>query len=405
MRYRSNLLLSRCLAFIALFVTCAAGAAEKGSLTIWTGDESAAAGIRKVAESYTRRTGVKVTVSVPDPSGGSAVGAFQSAMEKNETRRAPDIFVWPHDNIGDWARKGWLAPLAPSDKLKEDVFQIAWDAVTSNGKQWAYPISVEVLTMVYNKSLVSEPPKTYEEIPALQQKLKAKGVTGIAWELRSAYYSWPLLAAGGAHIFQRDLMGNYIPKQTGVNLPSVVKGAEFLVRMVKSDVLSATTLTKDTEEAMKNGKLAILITGPWAWGELSKAGINYGIAPLPTFEGRPARPFVGVVGAMITASSPNKREAADFLESAVVTPDGLREINKLRPLGIPASKELFWSFYSDPNIRKAMESVFAGYVMPNNPEMRLYWKYFDKALADVIAGSAKPKDAFDAAAKAMAAGQ
>ena len=210
-----------------LLIAGQAFSADKGVLTVWTGDERAAAGFRKVAESYTRRTGIKVVVSVPNR---RVVDAFQDAMDKR-LQSGPDIFVWPHDHIGEWARKGWLMPVEGSGKLRADVFQVAWDAVTSNGKQWAYPISMEVLTMVYNKDLISEPPKTYEELPALQQKLKAKGIRAMGWELKSAYYSWPLLAAGGANIFQRDLMGNYLPKQTGVNQPSVVKGAEFLQRI------------------------------------------------------------------------------------------------------------------------------------------------------------------------------
>lgn len=373
-------------------------AADKPSLTIWTGDERAAAGFRKVAEAYTRQTGVKVVVTVPE----RPVDAFEEAAGGS---KGPDIFVWPHDRIGEWARKGWLTPVTVTPKLKAGVFQVAWDAVTSNGKQWAYPIAVEALTLVYNKALVTEPLKAYEDIPALQQKLKAKGVNAVAWELHSPYFSWPLLAAGGANVFQRDLMGNYLPKQTGVNHPGAIKGAEFLLKLSKAEVLSSGISTGDAEEAMKSGKLAMLVTGPWAWEGLTKAGIKYGLAPLPTFNGKPARPFIGVLGAMISARSPNRQVAADFLEKAVVTPQGLQDFNKLRPLGIPASKEIFWSMYSDPQIRKAMESVFAGSPMPNNPEMQFFWKNLDKALSDILAESVKPKEALDAAAKAIAAGQ
>jgi len=381
---------------------CALGsawAADKPGLVIWTGDESFAAGFRKVAEEYTRRTGIPVTVSMPAQ---RVTDAFQEAASKG--LKGPDIFIWPHDHIGEWARKGWILPVNPSPRLKDDVYQIVWDALTSNGKQWAYPIAVEVLTMVYNKNLVAEPPKNYEDLPALHQKLKGKGVTTMSWDVRSSYYSWPLLAAGGANVFSRDMNGNYLPKQVGVNQPTVLKGLEFTMSLVKDGIIPGSMQTKEAEEAMKNGKLGILVTGPWLWGDLKKANINYGIAPLPNFGGRAARPFVGVVGAMVSAKSTNQKAAFDFLENAI-TPQGLQIINKYRPLGIPASKELFWGFYEDEHIRKAMEGVFTGGVMPNNPEMQYYWKYFDKALADSFSGAAKPKDALDAAAKAMAAGQ
>ncbi|WP_246479820.1 maltose/maltodextrin ABC transporter substrate-binding protein MalE [Niveibacterium microcysteis] len=384
---------------LGVLVACSAPAMawEKGKLLIWVGDDRAAKGMRKIAASYTQKTGIKVVVEVPE----NPTGAFEAAMASGN---GPDVFMWPHDRIGEWSAHGWLASLAVTQTLKGNIVQVAWDGVTSKGKVWAYPVAVEALSLVYNKTLVATPPKSFEEIPALNAGLKAKGVAAIGWEVNNPYFSWPLLASNGGYVFRRDLLGNYEPKNTGVNHPGAVQGADVLQKLVKTGVLNASQQTGDVEAAMKGGKLAMMLTGPWAWEGLSKAGVKFGIAPIPSLNGQPASPFVGVLGAMITAKSPNREAAVQLLEQHLLPAEGLLAFNKERPLGIPASKEIFWDFYADPQIRQAMESVFSGKPMPNNPEMQYFWKNLGGALQDITINGRKPKDALDAAAKNIANG-
>lgn len=370
---------------------------EKGKLTVWVGDERAARGMRQIAATYTQKTGVKVIVQVPP----KPTEDFERAMAAGN---GPDIFLWAHDTIGDWSARGWLAPVTLPAAIKKNLVEVAIDGVTSKGKTWAYPVAVEALSLVYNKALIAHPPKTFEEIPALNASLKAKGVHAIGWEVSNPYSSWPLLAAGGAYVFQRDLLGNYDTKKVGVNHPGAVKGAETLAGFVRSGVLSATQTTAESEAALRSGKLAMALSGPWVWESLSKAGIRYGIAPIPSLGGQPARPFVGVIALMLAAKSPNHAEAAQMIEQYMMPAEGLRAFNKIRPLGIPASKEIFWDFYSDPQIRQAMESVFTGKPMPNNKEMSAFWKVMHDALAQIATGSRKPKEALDDAAKRIASG-
>lgn len=63
------------------------------------------------------------------------------------------------------------------------------DAVRYNGKLIAYPIAVEALSLIYNKDLVPNPPKTWEEIPALDKELKAKGKSAIMFNLQEPYFT------------------------------------------------------------------------------------------------------------------------------------------------------------------------------------------------------------------------
>lgn len=371
---------------------------EKGKLLIWINNDKGFKGLQKVGDEFTKKTGIKVKVETPD----DATEAFSKAMARGN---GPDIWIWPHDRIGDWANKGYLTAIQPKANLKTGVVQIAWDAVTANGKQWAYPIAVEAISLLYNKELVPVPPKTFEELPELQKKLNAKGIRAIGWETQSPYFTWPMLAANGGYPFQRDLMGNYLGKETGINNAGAVKGAEVLLKLIKADVVNPTLSYGDAEEAMQTGKQAMWITGPWAWEGLTKANVKFGIAPLPTVAGQPARPFVGVLSAMLPKGSPNREAAVNFIENALLSTQGLKTVNADRPIGVPAIKSIFWEFYSDKQIRSAMEGIFAGKPMPNNPEMQYFWKNLSTALRDITTSAVKPKEALDTAAKNIVSGQ
>lgn len=57
---------------------------------------------------------------------------------------------------------------------------------------------------------------------------------------------------------------------------------------------------------------------------------------------------------------------------------------------IRREENLFWEFYTDAKIRSAMEGIFIGKPMPNNPEMQLFWLALDKALKDMTSGKQAP---------------
>lgn len=102
--------------------------------------------------------------------------------------------------------------------------------------------------------------------------------------------------------------------------------------------MNADTDYSIAEAAFNKGETAMTINGPWAWTNIDKSKINYGVTLLPTFNGKPSKPFVGVLSAGINAASPNKELAKEFLENYLLTDQGLDEVNKDKPLGAVALK-------------------------------------------------------------------
>lgn len=382
---------------LAALICLPAFAAEPGKLLVWINGDNGFNGLQRVGDEFTRRTGIPVKVEHPDD-------PTVKFVEIAKSGKGPDIFVWAHDRLGDFVARGLIAEVTPSAQMKKDLVSVGWDAFTLNGKIWGYPIGAEAIMLLYNKKLVSQPPASFEEIPALDKQLSEKGVKAIGWDYSDAYYAWPLFAAGGGYVFQRQANGSYDPNNIGVANSGALAGGKLLSNLVRAGVLPKGGMSyADAEKAMLSGKQAMWINGPWAWDGLRKAGIDFGVAPLPTVQGKPARPFVGVLGAMIVASSPNRAAAVKFLEESMLTMDGLKTINAGKSIGVPLNKKLFWALMSDEKIRMSMDGVTFGRAMPSNPEMSRVWLPLNAALKDIANGKDPVAAQTSAAAQMRAA--
>ena len=145
-----------------------------------------------------------------------------------------------------------------------------------------------------------------------------------------------------------------------------------------------------------------MITGPWAWDNIKKSNIDFGVGPIPDVAGKQAKPFVGVLGCMISAPSKSKDIAKEFLENAVLKLDGLKTINADVALGVPANKAFYKELSQNPYIKATMENARRGEPMPNIPEMGKFWSSMGSALENISNGRQSPKESLDAAAARMA---
>lgn len=372
-----------------------AQAAEKGKLLIWINGDKGYNGLQKVGDEFAKKTGIKVVVEHPE----DAPGKFQAAAEEG---KGPDIWMWAHDRVGEWAENGVINALTPGKKIKEDIDATAWQAFTIKGKIWAYPVAIEAVSLIYNKALIKTPPKTFEEIFALDKKMVAQGKKAILWDYTNTYFTMPMLAANGGYAFKMKADGTYDAKDTGVNNAGALIGAEMLTRLVKEGVMPKGATYADMEAGMAQGKIAMMISGPWAWDNLKKAKVNFGVAKIPSVGGKPAAPFVGYLGAMITKAASgagNVDIAREFIENHMLSQKGLETMNADVAIGAPANKAVFAKMKNDPFIQVSMASAKDGVVMPNNPQMGRFWAAMVSALNNMTEGRQTPKEALDAAAK------
>jgi maltose/maltodextrin transport system substrate-binding protein len=378
----------------ALGFATAASAQDAGKLLVWINGDKGYNGLQKVGDAFAKKAGITVTVEHPE----DAPGKFAQATAAG---KGPDVFCWPHDRMGEWAKSGLIVPVNPSKKVRDEIEETAWKAFNFQGKTWGYPISVEAVGLIYNKALVKTPPKSFDDVAKLHKELSAKGKKAMLWDYNNTYFTWGILAANGGFVFGRDAQGELDPTKVGVNNAGALKGGELLANMVKTGMMAKGSGYPEMEAAFSKGDVAMMISGPWAWENVKKANIDFGVAPIPDVAGKPTKPFVGVLGCMISAPSKNKDVAKEFLENHVLKVEGLKTINADVPLGTPANKAFFKELSENANIKATMENARRGEPMPNIPEMGKFWSSMNSALENITNGRQTPKEALDAAAARM----
>lgn len=368
-----------------------------GELLIWINGDKGYNGLAEVGKKFEKDLGIPVKVEHPE----SATDKFQQAAQ---TGKGPDIMLWAHDRIGEWAEAGLLKPLTISDDFKANFIPMSWDAVTHNKQIYGYPLALEAISLICNKKYVTgTPPGQLSEIPAFAKELKTAnpGVIPIMWDYGTPYFTWPFLASGGGYPFKKTEAG-YDIKDIGVATEGAAKGLKEVVDLITAGVVPKGASYSVMEQKMNSGELAMMISGPWAWGNLRKSGIDFDLAPLPGVNGKPGKPFVGVLSALINRSTPNADLAAQFLEKYVCTADGLKTIDADVPIGVPALKSLYEEMAAkNPLIKVTYENAQNGVVMPNIPQMGKFWSSMATAFQIATNGQATPEAALADAKKNM----
>jgi maltose/maltodextrin transport system substrate-binding protein len=383
-----------------LFLLCSAFQAfawTDGELLVWIGGDKGHSGLAEVGKKFEKDLGIPVKVEAPD----GLTDKFQAAAQAG---KGPDIVFWAHDRLGEWADSGLLKPLEIKDDFKANFIPMSWEAVTHNNQIWGYPIALEAVSLIYNKKLVvASPPAQLSEVPVFAKELKAKNpnVIAIMWDYNTPYFSWPFLASGGGYPFKK-IPGGYDVKDIGVNNEGAIKGLQGIVDLINAGVMPKGASYSVMDQKMNSGELAMMVSGPWAWSNLRKSGIDFDLAPLPGVDGNPGRPFVGVLAALINRSTPNSDLATQFVEKYVATTDGLKTIDADVPIGVPALKTLSEEMAAkNPLIKATYENAKNGDVMPNIPQMGKFWSSMATAFQIATNGQASPKAALDDAKKNM----
>jgi maltose/maltodextrin transport system substrate-binding protein len=386
-------LIALAVAAATLSLSSVAFALEEGKLTLWINGDKGYNGLAKVAEKFTADTGVEVEVSHPD-------NVEQRFQQVASNAQGPDIMFWAHDRFGEWVKGGLLAAVNPSADMKAKIDAFAWDAVTIDGKVYGYPVALEAISLIYNKKLMPKgPAESFEEMLPLDTELQKDGKHAILWAYETPYFTYPLLSANGGYAFKKKENGSYDVKDTGVNNAGSKQGVAFLADMIAKGHMPRGVDYGVAEAKFNKGEAAMTINGPWAWDNLSKSDIDYGVALLPSLGGNPGRAFVGVLAGAINNASPNKDLATLFLEEYLLTPDGLKAVNDDKPLGAVALKAFQEQLASDERIKVTFENAKNGEPMPSVPEMINYWTNLEAALKNVASGRQGVDEALDAAAQ------
>ena len=368
-------------------------APAKASMTLYVNYDRGWHAMQKLANCYAKATGFQIKVEI-SPAGENLASNFELKMKNGS---APDIVMWAHDRIGDWAQRGYLRPMRPSALVRYSVPLQTWEAGKYNNRYYGYPVAMESSALIYNKALLSSAPTSFEAFAKLNLP---QDVRPIEWDYTNTYFTHGILAANGGYAFKQTSSG-WDATDVGVNNSGAVKGLQGLVDLINTHTLDAKATYGSTMAGMLSGNVAAMINGPWTWKTLADAGIKFGVAPIPTIGGSAGKPFVGVLTYLVTSKSKYPQHAQQFIENYLMSEDGIALVDAEWALGGVLNISYVLNDSRDPLILDSLQVGIAGQLMPNIPEMSRFWSTMPSAIASAAAGTLSPQIALDNAANSI----
>lgn len=314
----------------------------------------------------------------------------------NDPAAAPDLFIFAHDKIGVFAEMGILSPV--TDLLEPDALTdylpMTLSAATYKDTLYQLPLYFETLLFMYNRRYMQdeETPATTGELLDYMERNTGRGRYGFVEQHSTAYYSAAWIHGFGGSIIDED-------------------GAPFSNAQAVRDALAyhlqfVALMPGETEYSTVNtlfleGKADATIGGPWMVPSARDAGIDLGIAPMPTVDstGRSLAPYSGVQGIhVLKFAAEGKTETVKKLLAALNDP-AIGVSLALASGCAPANAKC----YDDPAVAndelvQAMRATAEIAVpMPNIPEMDVMWTVVGNLLTDVNLSGKDVGASFDAA--------
>lgn len=383
-------------ALLVLALTSLGMASTPGELLIWA-DDTRAPIMLNLGAQFEEEFGVPVKVQE------LGFGDIRSQLAvAGPAGEGPDIIIGAHDWLGELIVNGLIEPI--DLEAADDFEQVTLDAFAWGDTLYAVPASFEAIGLIYNKALVPEPPKTWEELRAVAARLtdREKGQYGFLMQMPDPYHTFPLFSATGGYVFGEHEDGTPNPLDVGLNNAGSVRGMTEFDRLIEDGLLPAGTDYNTMTSLFNAGQVGMIITGPWALGDAQRAGIDYGFTTIPTIGGGQPKPFVGVQGYMISSFSANKILAEVFLQEFVVDTDVYLEVFDIDPRP-PAYKPALAVVSEDPVVKGVGESGAVGVPMPSIPEMGSVWTAWSDAIELVANQELEPKEALDIAVEQILA--
>lgn len=228
-----------------------------------------------------------------------------------------------------------------------DLEQVSWD-----GSLFAFPMWTSTQLLFYNRDLLEkagvEAPSadpeqrlTWAELLEKAKKAQEGGAKwGLTFQQVDRYYQLQMLfesAGAGSGLTGDGLL------EPAVNTEKWVEVADWYRALYEDGLAPRGVTPEQTDDLFINGEVAFVIGGPWAIGRYDRnADLNYGVAPVPYFEGgKPVTP-TGSWALSINPNSEKIEAARKFAEFVSINPEGAFlsvSANPLPPVNAEAYKK------------------------------------------------------------------
>lgn len=291
---------------------------EKVTLTFWNGftgpDRPAVEEITKRFNDSNPNSQVQMDIQPWDT-------LLQKLLTTMSSGQGPDVIGVSFGNMPRYAESGYILDLSPYMEAGTDLDPANWppalvELLKYDDKFYAAPMNYATLLMYYNKDMFKaagldpeKPPTNWDEwIDALKKLSQPdKGQYGIAIGEFQTIPNWPIFIwANGGDVIRDG--------KSALTDPKTVEALKTWSDLVKENKISPTGLTgAEADKLFETQKAAMGITGPWMTSGFTKAGLNYGVAPIPEGPGGPVT-LADTVVMMVNKATKSPDAAIEFVK-------------------------------------------------------------------------------------------
>ena len=308
----------------------------------------------------------------------------------------PELIYGPSDQVGPFSVMDIIMPL--DDLFSSSFFDGFVDnaLVKSNEKIWMVGDVVgNHLMLIYNKKLISSPPKNTDELIEIGKKMTIDidgdgqiDQYGLVWNFTEPFFYVPWLGGFGEWLLNDNNSPNLFTEAN-------INGFEFIKSLRDDHGIIPKECDYEIANAMfKTNKAAMIINGDWSWGDYAGV-VDFGIARLPKVSktGKWPSPLISTKGYSINANISGKKlietqKLMKYLTSYNVQLYFTDKLNT-QPSSLLA--------LSDPKVsnnillQKSSEIIQVGRPMPIIPEMRAIWDALREQYQAVLGGIIDPE--------------
>lgn len=178
------------------------------------------------------------------------------------------------------------------------------------------------IVLFYNKkdfkaAGIAKPPATWEELAADAKKLsdgkKRYGYYVPLGEAEWITFAWtPILQANGGSLLNADASA------TAFNTPQGVKALQTWVDLIKNKAAPTTSFAQagsfDGAPAFASHTVSMIANGQWAVPTFKKAGLDFGVAPLPRGDAGPSTSVGVEVAALLKTNDAQDAAGLEFIK-------------------------------------------------------------------------------------------
>ncbi|MDM5357598.1 extracellular solute-binding protein [Peribacillus sp. RS7] len=371
----------------------ASNEAKPKKLIIWE-EKGKAEALKPVLEAFEKEYGIKVEHE-----------ELEIATEMYERLRrdgpigngkAPDVVTFSHEKVGKIVKEGLIQEVKVSDEVLNAFIESSIRGEMYQDKVFGLPKSVNTSVFIYNKKLMAKPPETMNDLYKMAKELRQGNVYGYYAKWNDFHDGYGVMAGMGGYTF-KDKNGNLDPSDIGLNNKGAVKGAAYIQKWYKADLISKGDKAA-IEKLFSQGDLASFMSDGNSFSERKDTGF----APLPELpNGQPMKTFMEIKGWHVTAFTKHPDWSTKLVEYLTNDDNAMQRYEITGE--IPPNNSIKHNAAIKENERAQALSIQIQYAepVPNIPEMNKVWGPMNSAMDDIATEKAKPKRALDKAVKTI----